>query len=67
MQRCKLKSPGSRHGGARTGSAGEETATLQVVVVEEMMCAKCRAEQGEIGKTLVCRISLEAKFFSFLE
>ena len=40
---CKLKSPGSRHGGARTGSAGEETAGLQVVVVEEIMCAKCRA------------------------
>ena len=34
----KLKSPGSRQGGARTGSAGEETATLQVVVVEEIMC-----------------------------
>ena len=40
---CKLKSPGSRHGGAQTGSAGEETATLQVVVVEEIMCAIYRA------------------------
>ena len=50
MQRCKLKSPGSRHGGARTGSAGEETAGLQVIVVEEIMCVIYRTpEVGEFS------------------
>ena len=45
----KMKSPGARYGGAFTGSAGVETATLQVVVVEEIMSAIYRAKQGEIS------------------
>ena len=60
-------SPRSRHGGACTISAGEEAALLQVVVVEEIMCAIYRTPQvGEIIKTIVSRISLEAKIFFVL-
>ena len=44
-----MKSPGARYGGAFTGSAGEETARI-VVVIEEIMSAIYRAPQvGEIG------------------
>ena len=61
-----MKSPGSRHGVARTGPTGEEMALLQVVVVEEILCAIYRAEQGEFSETLIYRISLEAKMFGLL-
>ena len=57
-------SPRSRHGGAFTISADEEAARLQVVVVEEIMCAVYRTPQvGEFSQALICRISLEAKMF----
>ena len=60
--RKKLMSPWSRHGGACTISAGEEAAHLQVIVVEEIMCAIYRTPQvGEFSQALICRISLEAK------
>ena len=60
-----MKSPGSRHGVARTGPTGEEIATLQVVVIEEILCAIYRAEQSEFSETLIYRISLEAKMVAF--
>ena len=62
-QRKKLKSPGSRHSVTRTGPAGEEAATLQVVVEDEIMCVIYRAEQGEVRKTLIYKICLKAKMF----
>ena len=48
-------SPGSRHGGAVTISAGEEAALLQVLVVDEIMCAVLRTPHiGEFSETLNC-------------